>query len=157
CADFDGDGRPDLFMTHYYHKKNTLYRNRGDLLFDDDSYRTRIAATSFESLGFGTWPVDYDRDGDCGLIIANGHVLGPHIPPFAMRPQVLLNSRGIFSDVSDEAGSYFREPCLGRGLAAADYDNDGDLDFAVTHLDRELALLRNDTQTNHRFVGLQLE
>jgi len=156
CADFDGDGRPDLFMTHYYHMKNTLYRNRGGLIFDDDSYRTRIAATSFESLGFGTWPIDYDRDGDADLFVANGHVLGPNNPPFAMRPQLLLNTACVFSDISERAGAYFQAACLGRGVAAADFDNDGDLDIVVTHLDRPLALLRNDTQTKRRYIGLEL-
>jgi hypothetical protein len=90
-------------------------------------------------------------------LIANGHVLGPNNPPFAMRPQLLLNSQGSFSDISDDGGDYFQRPCLGRGVAAADYDNDGDLDFAVTHLDRPLALLRNETSTGHNFIGLQLE
>ena len=157
CADFDGDGRPDLFVTHYYHMKNTLYRNRGHLIFDDDSRRSRIAVTSFESLGFGTWAFDYDRDGDSDLIVANGHVLGPHHTPNQMRPQLLLNTRGVFSDISDEAGEYFQGHWLGRGVAAADYDDDGDLDLAITHLDRRLALLRNDTQTGRRFIGLQLQ
>lgn len=157
CADFDGDGRLDLFLTHYYHAKNTLYHNRGQLIFDDDSRRSRVAAMSFESLGFGTWAFDYDRDGDPDLFVANGHVLGPGYLPAAMRPQLLLNTHGIFSDISMDAGAYFQDQYLGRGVAAADYDDDGDVDLVVTHLDRPLALLRNDTRTGRRFLGLQLE
>ncbi len=157
CADFDGDGLPDIFLTHYFHMKNTLYHNRGGLVFDDDSRRSRIAATSFESLGFGNAAFDYDRDGQPDLLIANGHVLGPEQSPNEMRPQLLRNTRGVFSDISDSAGGYFSEFCLGRSVATADFDDDGDLDFAITHLDRPVALLANQTETKRRFVGLQLE
>ena len=156
CADFDSDGRLDIFVTHYYHQKNTLYHNRGQLIFDDDSRRTRIAATSYESLGFGTHAFDYDRDGDADLFVANGHVLGPGNEPNVMRPQLLLNRQGQFYDISDEAGDYFQKRLLGRGVAAADYDGDGDVDIAVSHLDHRAALLRNDTETGRHFLGLDL-
>jgi hypothetical protein len=156
CADFDSDGRLDIFITHYYHQKNTLYHNRGQLVFDDDSRRTRIAATSYESLGFGTCPIDFDRDGDSDLFVANGHVLGPEHEPNAMRAQLLMNHQGQFYDVSDQAGAYFRKMLLGRGVAGGDYDDDGDLDIAISHLDHRVALLRNETRTGRHFLGLDL-
>ena len=156
-ADFDGDGRIDIYLTHYYHMKNTLYRNLGNLLFDDASYHSRVAATSLESLGFGTAPFDYDRDGDFDLFIANGHVLGPEQQPNAMRPQLLRNDKGIFADVSSTAGRYFDGLWIGRSVAAGDFDNDGDLDLAISHLNAPFVLLRNDTPTTGRpFVGLEL-
>jgi hypothetical protein len=157
CADFDADGLFDLFLTHFYGTKNTLYRNLGGLMFDDDSYRSRAAATGFDTLGFGIVPLDYDRDGSADLFIANGHVLGPNYGINELRPQLLRNDgRGVFWEISELAGSYFRGKYLGRGAAAADYDNDGDIDLAVTHLDRPLALLRNDTATRRHFLGLSL-
>ena len=149
CADFDNDGLADIFLTHFFSQKNTLYRNLGGLLFEDDSRRTRVAAASFQTLGFGTVPLDYDLDGAIDLFVANGHVLGPLHDPNAMRPQLLANDgRGRFADVSSDAGPYFRELWLGRGAAGADYDDDGDTDLAVTHLNRPFALLRNDTLRN---------
>ena len=157
-ADFDGDGRIDIYLTHYYHMKNTLYRNLGNLLFDDASYYSRAAATSLESLGFGTAPLDYDRDGDFDLFIANGHVLGPEQQPNAMRPQLLRNDEGIFADVSSTAGQYFDRLWIGRSVAAGDFDNDGDVDLAISHLNSPCVLLRNDTPTKGRpFVGLELK
>jgi hypothetical protein len=157
CADFDGDGMVDVFLTHYYSQKNTLYRNLGDLLFDDVSRRTRIAATSFETLGFGTVAFDYDLDGSQDLFVANGHVLGPAQEPNEMHPQLLCNDgSGRFEDISTIAGPYFEGLWLGRGAAGADYDNDGDVDLLVTHLHRPVALLRNETQSPHHFVGLDL-
>ncbi len=157
-ADFDGDGRIDIYLSHYYHTKNTLYRNLGNLLFDDASYYSRVAATSHESLGFGSAPFDYDRDGDLDLFIANGHVLGPEQQPNAMRPQLLRNDEGIFADVSLTAGQYFDGLWIGRSVAAGDFDNDGDVDLAISHLNLPFVLLRNDTPTNGRpFIGLKLK
>ena len=156
-ADFDSDGRPDIYLTHYYRMKNTLYRNLGGLLFDDDSYRSRTAITSLESLGFGTAAVDYDRDGDPDLFISNGHVLGPQQQPHRMPPQLLRNDRGVFTDVSRDVGPYFTSEWIGRSVAAADFDNDGDLDFAVSHLGTPAVLLDNQTDCGSRpFLALEL-
>jgi hypothetical protein len=157
CGDFEGDGRPDLYLTHYYHMKNTLYRNLGGLLFADRSLPTGIAAASHERLGFGTTAADFDRDGDLDLFAANGHVLGPAQPPFEMEPGLLANDgSGRFADAASAAGAYFAEKMLGRGAAAADYDGDGDVDLAVSHIDRPLALLANVTEPAGSFIGFDL-
>jgi len=157
CADFDGDQLPDIFVTHYYANKNTLYHNLGELMFHDDSRRTRIAATSYETLGFGTIPFDYDRDGATDLFITNGHVLGPNHKPNEMPPQLLRNDgRGSFVDISHFGGPYFNELWLGRGAAGGDYDNDGDLDLVVTHIGQPVALLSNETRTDHHWLGIEL-
>jgi hypothetical protein len=157
CADFDGDGLIDIFLTHFFSHKNTLYRNLGGMVFVDDSRRTRIAATSFHTLGFGALAIDYDWDGDRDLFVANGHVFGPLHEPNAMQPQLLANDGGgLFDDVSQLAGSYFEDRWLGRGAAGADYDNDGHVDVAVTHLHRPVALLRNETRSANHFIGFDL-
>lgn len=157
CADFDGDGRVDIFVTNFYAKGNVLYRNLGDLLFVDDRRRARTAASSFQNLGFGTVPFDYDLDGARDLFVANGHVLGPLYSPNEMHPQLLHNDgTGCFDDVSPIAGPYFEDLWLGRGAAGADYDNDGDIDLVVTHLHRPVALLRNETRTGNHFIGFEL-
>jgi len=38
---------------------------------------------------------------------------------------------------------------IGRGLAAADYDNDGDVDIAINSIGGPLVLLRNTGATGH--------
>jgi hypothetical protein len=157
CADFDGDQLVDIFLTHYYAKKNTLYRNLGNLMFHDNSFATRIAAASYDKLGFGTVTFDYDRDSAMDLFITNGHVLGPRHSPDIMPPTLLWNNRqGVFSDISRFAGPYFQDLWLGRGAAGGDYDEDGDLDLIVTHIGRPVALLRNDTESQHHWLGIDL-
>jgi hypothetical protein len=158
CSDYDGDGQIDIYLAHYYQMKNTLYRNLGGMLFEDDSFRTGVAATSFQFLGFGVIPFDFNRDAAPDIFIANGHVLGGSVHPNAMTPQLLLNSgKGAFSDVSKNAGPYFEDAWLGRGVAGCDFDDDGDLDLSISHIDRPVALLRNDTKCGKHFVGIELQ
>lgn len=158
CGDLDRDGLPDLYLAHFHQRKNTVYKNLGELLFEDASKWTRIAQITHEFLGFGTAAFDYDRDGWLDLITTNGHVFGPDYPVREMTPQLLRNDgTGRFDDVTDQAGRYFGSAWLGRGLAAADYDNDGDTDFAITHLRQPMALLRNDTVAPGSYLGLELQ
>ncbi|MFM7249736.1 MAG: CRTAC1 family protein [Planctomycetaceae bacterium] len=158
AEDLDGDARTDLFLTHFYREKNTLYQNLGQLSFVDVSRRTRIAATSLHNLGFGCVGLDWDRDGRMDLFVATGHVLGPNADPYLMQPQLLHQEpNGTFADVSDAVGGeYFSGRWLGRAAAGADYDDDGDLDIAVSHNTTPVALLRDDTAAPGRFLGLDL-
>lgn len=158
CSDFDNDGLVDLYLTHYFHMKNTFYRNAGDLLFDDMSRVMGVAQASYDRLGFGIAPLDFDRDGFDDLFIATGHVLGPKVEPNEMNPQLIHNVGGRrFEDIAAEAGPYFQKQYLGRGVAAADFDDDGDRDVLVTHLDHPAALLRNDTEAGGHYLGIRFQ
>lgn len=158
CADFDADHDLDLFITHYYLEKNTYFENTGNLSFLDRSSYTGLAAPSLPYLGFGTVPIDYDLDGWLDLFVANGHVLGKQIKPYAMRSQIFRNTgKARFVEVTSRAGPYFFDERVSRGAAAADYDNDGDEDIVAVHLDdRPVSLLRNDTTRAGRALGLEL-
>ena len=158
AADYDNDGRLDLYATHFASDYSTLYRNLGGLLFEDVTARARIREPEWPLVKWGTRLVDLDHDGWKDIVHANGHVY-PHLRaagPGTPRPgqketyeqpalTIYLNNRdGTFRDVSSEAGPDATKRVLGRGTAFADLDNDGDLDVVVACLDSKPLVLRND-------------
>src|SRR5207244_861660 len=68
----------------------------------------------------------------------------------------LGDGRGKFRDVSASSGPYFRRRFVGRGLAWADYDNDGMPDLAFSNNAGPVALLQNRTETKNNWVRLEL-
>jgi len=150
-GDTTGSGRQDLFVTNFSEDNSTLYRNLGGGLFEDASDETGIGAATWRSMSWGVALADLDADGDLDLAIADGHIypqIDRHpevIGTFRQRNLLLENSGGVFRDVTARAGPGFEVVESSRGLAAGDYDNDGDVDLLITNLDAPPTLLRNDT------------
>jgi hypothetical protein len=161
AADYNGDGRPDLFVTHLDLELNRLYRNRGDGSFEDATFLSKIGARNFRMSGFGTRFIDYDNDGWRDLFIANGHVLDNvevlHADAtYAEAKTMFRNVRGLFDDVSAQLGPAMLTPRVGRAAAFADFDNDGDIDVLVTNNGQEPQLLRNDGGNKKHWLQLRL-
>lgn len=143
-ADYDHDGRLDLFITNFDDEYNTLYHNDGHNSFTDASYATKLAAPSLPYVGWGTKFFDYDNDGWVDLFVANGHVY-PQIKSFKQRNFVFRNNRdGTFAEVAETLGAPFAEKHAARGAAFGDLDNDGDIDIVINNLGDAAQLLRND-------------
>lgn len=143
--DHDGDARFDMFVPDMAF--SCLYRNTGAGLFEDHTVRAGIAPVMGQYAGWGTAIADFDLDGQLDLYISNGDV--HHLEP--QEDVVLLGKpNGRFIDVSESAGACMRQKFVSRGLAAADYDNDGDIDLLVTNLNDRPNLLRNDTPRRGR-------
>jgi len=160
-ADIDGSGWPSLFVTNFHFKQNILYKNSGDLLFDYWTHRSGLGTPSIGRLGFGTVFCDVDLDGHIDLAVANGHVerhsAEAYGAAYAQQAQLFIGQgAGRFQDVSSDAGFYFREPHVGRGLAWGDFDNDGKPDLAFSHNGGPIALLHNRTDTTNGWLSLEL-
>ena len=98
--------------------------------------------------------VDFDLDGNLDLVLANGAIPLLHPKQDAQRVQVLENltgegHRGEFADAGAAVGLPPGQRVNGRGLAAADYDNDGDVDVAINSIGGPLLLLRNSGAAGH--------
>ena len=146
AADFDSDGDPDLAVTNFDVETNTLYENLGEMQFTDRSAASGFGPPSFNLLGFGLVAADLDGDGDLDVYAANGHIFErPNRPEigYAQRDLVLLgDGRGRFREL--RCPGLEADPQVGRGLAAADFDRDGDPDLAVSNNDGPLQLLASD-------------
>jgi hypothetical protein len=156
CADLDGDGLLDLYVTNFYDESGIFYHNQGEMLFADETSAARLLEPTRKFLGFGTQPLDFDLDGRPDLFIANGHIddFGFRGEPWKMRPQLFFNlGAARFAEACGQIGQYFEGEYLGRGVARLDWNRDGRPDLAIVHQDRPAALLANETlETGSRVV-----
>lgn len=161
AGDYNNDGTIDLFLTHFIDDTNTLYANRGGLVFQDVTRTSQLAGSSRTMLSFGTVFLDADNDGMLDLFVANGHVddltwLGEG-EPYKMSPQLYRNAgTGTFEDISFWSGDYFRKQWIGRGAASGDLNRDGRMDLAVSHQLSPSVLLPNETPVEHQAIVLRL-
>ncbi|MFN7733219.1 MAG: FG-GAP-like repeat-containing protein [Pirellula sp.] len=155
CGDQNRDGLLDLIVTNFRFEVSTLYLQTSPGVFRDGTRGSRLGEATFEWLSFGCQLSDLDNDGWLDFITVNGHI--DFLDPWQMPPQVLHNRQGQFQWLrTPSPGAYFDVDNVGRSLTMTDFNRDGRLDFAITHLDRRAALLRNDSPREDRH-WLQLE
>jgi len=143
--DFDGDGLPDILMTGLRGETFELFRNNGKGAFEEASASSGLLALSQPWSGWSCGLVDLDNDGRLDVFIACGGLDAHESQP----NRVLHNLGGRFADVSGDAGSDFAVSRVHRGVAFADFDNDGRIDAAVTSLNQPLELWMNRSPLQH--------
>jgi hypothetical protein len=162
AADITGSGWLDLIVTHLDFELARLYRNRGDGTFDDATLTSQLGYATFQLSGFGTRFFDYDNDGARDLFIANGHILDNielyHTETHYREPKLMFRNvgRGVFTNVSHSLGPDLVQPRVSRGVAVADFDNDGDLDILVSNNGEPPQLLRNDGGNRYHWLQIFL-
>jgi hypothetical protein len=159
-ADFNGDGRLDIFKTNFSDDTPTLYRNDGEGIFSDVTYAAGLGLHT-QYLGWGTMFFDFDNDGWPDLILANGHVY-PEVDKFHLgsgyrEPRLLYhnNGNGTFSDVSATAGPGFDAVFSARGLAVGDLWNDGQLSVVINNVYARPSLLLNTAHSGNHWVAFK--
>lgn len=148
AADYDGDGKLDIFKTNFSDDTPTLYRNLGDMSFSDVTVRAGLGIhTKF--LGWGAAFLDVDQDGWKDILHVNGHVY-PEVDTAGIKEQFAQERTfywnrgdGEFYDLSGQAGPAVIARHASRGLATADLDNDGTLEVVIVNLHQPPSLWKN--------------
>jgi len=156
-ADYDNDGREDLFVTTT-RGGNVLFHNRGDGTFEDVTAKAGVTHVGHSQTAVF---FDYDNDGLLDLFLTNtahwttdtfdsvngnyeGKASLPALQNSPIEHNILYhnNGNGTFTDVTDKSG------LAGRGwagdVAVFDYDGDGFLDVFVPSMFGRGQLYRNN-------------
>ena len=160
AADYDNDGRVDVFVTALSNETYPLFRNGGELSFSYETGTTGVGQITLLYSGWGTRFVDVDNDGLRDIIVAQGHVLDTieqttgHLS-YKQTPLLMRNTGKGFVNVSASAGAPFNAPLAARGAAFGDIDNDGDTDIVFGQTNGPPVVARNEGAKNH-WLGVTL-
>jgi hypothetical protein len=171
-GDWNGDGDQDIYITHWIAQENALYDNllaenqaagqrAAPLRFVDAADRYGLGQSTLDYVGWGTAFVDFDRDGRPDLLSINGSTFEREdnrtllVP---MRSQLFWNGgpQEGFYEVGTASGPAFGGEHVGRGLAVADYDLDGDPDALVVVNGGKALLWRNEGSPGRHWFGVGL-
>jgi hypothetical protein len=135
AGDLDGDGLPDLLVANFAQEMSAVFVSSPSGLWTDSAAALGVGLPSLMTLAFGALLTDLDLDGSLDAVLANGHI-EPEIDRYQAtqsyaQPLAVFHGRpeGFDEVPPDEAPA---GELIGRALAAADLDGDGDLDLVVT-------------------------
>lgn len=163
AGDLDNSGYESIAIGNFSRQPISLYRALPGGTFKDNAYASRVGKPSFLTLTFGITLVDADLDGDLDMFTANGHVFTDIAKKAAnisykQAPHFFVNNgKSVFTDEAAKIGGLMQQKMVARGSAYADIDLDGDLDLLVTENNGAVHLLRNDTETNNRFLRILVQ
>jgi hypothetical protein len=166
-ARFRNNDAIGLAIGNFANEMTALYVAYQDSMrFVDEAVATGLGPNTRQELTFGLFFFDYDLDGRLDLFAANGHLEEEinRVQPsqhYEQPPQLFWNCGAVqkteFMPVpASFCGDDFVRPIVGRGAAYADIDQDGDLDVLIIACGKSARLLRNEQQTGHHWLRLQL-
>jgi tetratricopeptide (TPR) repeat protein len=133
-TDYNNDGHLDILVLRggwETPQRKSLLRNNGDGTFTDVTVASGLAKP-LTGTQAAVW-VDFDNDGRLDLFVGNEN-----------SPAQLFRNKGdgTFDDVADKAG--VNRSAFNKGVASADYDNDGWPDLYVSNLSGTNFLYHNN-------------
>jgi len=165
AGDYDNDGNEDLYVTAY--GGNKLYHNKGDGTFSDVTEQAGVAGSGWSTSA--AW-IDLDNDGRLDLVVlrymqwdfddiwCGEHTEGgrAYCHPDTFKPIAPLvyhnDGNGHFTEVAEKL--HLAKPGKGLGIAMADYDLDGHIDFFVANDSMPEFLYRNNGDGTFEERGL---
>ncbi len=174
----------NIWTKEYVKEGNQLYRNMGDKTFSDVSFEAGVYDGGWCWAG-RFW--DYDNDGDLDIMVANGYISGTPGDEYFTKLATSVTQDGfdpidaqnwpwmgdstfsgyqtsrvwrndgeeVFTQVAEQIG--LADIHDGRGLAIADFDNDGDLDVYISNQGQDSTFYRNDVGNKNNWLQLELE
>jgi hypothetical protein len=167
-GDYNNDLTQDFYFTNIVNPM-TLLQNQGDGTFTDATRGSGVGIGPSPAVGWGTAFFDYNNDGWLDLFVASTQFVesksrgpgGAYLPPEALLdpfPNALFqnNGDGTFSDAAPPRWGWDRHATM--GIAYADYDNDGWVDFVLGNWNEGYALYRNTAaeSEDHHWLTLRL-
>jgi len=153
-ADFNGDGRPDLFVTNSRGQPHAAFQS--EVPANGETTYRRVMAQFAKALdrratvGWGDSFVDFGNTGNLDLILANGAIPITSLKRDTEPVQVVQGlGGGRFTNASGIIDPKGMPKIIGRGLAAADYANDGRMAIAINTIGGPLVLLEDTGPVGH--------
>jgi enediyne biosynthesis protein E4 len=154
--DYNNDGRPDIFYTDLVKELFTLFQNQGKGFFADMTFPSNLGALTATHSGWSNKMMDWDNDGWKDIFVAGSHVVD-NVEMFNYNARYKEScfffhnqGNGKFADWSRQLGPDFQVEGANRGVAVADFDNDGNLEVAVCRLnDTPLFFKKKGNAENH--------
>ncbi len=160
-ADYNNNGHAAVAIGNFTGEPISFFYQQDTWKFSEESISTQISSPTLPLLTFGLIFADIDLDGWLDIVTTNGHV-EPNIAEAYkneryLQPMQWLRNQGNgkFKDVGQNI-SALKKPMVGRGLASADLDGDGDLDLVASSNSGTPRIIKNNS-INRNYLRILLK